>query len=62
MSQQETGGPSHTLKEHPWPRIPSHDGDDDEDIHKDCLPSRLRRDNVDIIQLVDQFQRYNVFG
>lgn len=38
------------------------DGEDDEDTHKDCLPSRLRRDNVDIIQLVDQFQRYNVFG
>ncbi|KAL2081649.1 hypothetical protein ACEWY4_023502 [Coilia grayii] len=40
----------------------THDGEDDEDTHKDCLPSRLRRDNVDVIQLVDQFQRYNVFG
>lgn len=29
---------------------------------KDCLPTRLRRDNVDVIQLVDQFQRYVVFG
>lgn len=40
----------------------THDGEDNEDTHKDCLPSRLRRDNVDVIQLVDQFQRYNVFG
>ncbi|KAE8295723.1 hypothetical protein D5F01_LYC06660 [Larimichthys crocea] len=35
----------------------THDGEDDEDTHKDCLPSRLRRDNDDVIQLVDQFQR-----
>ncbi|ROL53159.1 hypothetical protein DPX16_23245 [Anabarilius grahami] len=39
----------------------THDGEDDEDNHKDCLPSRLRRDNDDVIQLVDQFQRYHVF-
>ena len=38
----------------------THDGEDDEDNHKDCLPSRIRRDNV-VIQLVDQFQRYHVF-
>ncbi len=38
----------------------THDGED-EDNHKDCLPSRLRRDNDDVIQLVDQFQRYHVF-
>ena len=37
--------------------VPSQDGDDNEDNHKDCLPSRLRRDNDDLIQLVDQFQR-----
>lgn len=40
----------------------THDGVDDEATYKDCLPSRLRRDNNDVIQLVDQFQRYNVFG
>ena len=39
----------------------THDGEDDEDNHKDCLPSRIRRDNDDVIQLVDQFQRYHVF-
>lgn len=39
----------------------THDGEDDEDNHKDCLPSKLRRDNNDVIQLVDQFQRYHVF-
>lgn len=39
----------------------THGGEDDEDNHKDCLPSRLRRDNDDVIQLVDQFQRYHVF-
>jgi len=37
------------------------DDDDDEDTHKDCLPSRLKRDHNDVIQLVDQFQRYHVF-
>lgn len=39
----------------------THEGGDDEDTHKDCLPSRLRRDNDDATQLVDQFQRYHVF-
>ena len=39
----------------------THEGEDDEDTHKDCLPSRLRRDNDDVTQLVDQFQRYHVF-
>ncbi|KAJ4933246.1 hypothetical protein JOQ06_030079 [Pogonophryne albipinna] len=39
----------------------THDDDDDEETHKDCLQSRIKRDNHDFIQLVDQFQRYNVF-
>ncbi|KAF3854292.1 hypothetical protein F7725_022347 [Dissostichus mawsoni] len=39
----------------------THDDDDDEETHKDCLQSRIKRDNHDVIQLVDQFQRYNVF-
>ena len=39
----------------------THEGGDYEDTHKDCLPSRLRRDNDDATQLVDQFQRYHVF-
>ncbi|KAJ3597309.1 hypothetical protein NHX12_000837 [Muraenolepis orangiensis] len=36
----------------------THDDDDDEETHKDCLQSRIKRDNHDVIQLVDQFQRY----
>lgn len=39
----------------------THDVEDDEDTHKDCFPSRLKRDNDDVIKLVDQFQRYHVF-
>ncbi|KAJ4925401.1 hypothetical protein JOQ06_018133, partial [Pogonophryne albipinna] len=39
----------------------THDDDDDEEMHKDCLQSRIKRNNHDVIQLVDQFQRYNVF-
>ena len=39
----------------------THDDDeDDEDTHKDCLPSRMKRDS-DVIQLVEQFERKHVF-
>ncbi|ROL03949.1 UDP-N-acetylglucosamine/UDP-glucose/GDP-mannose transporter [Anabarilius grahami] len=64
MRQLETVGPSPTMNVHQDTRSLfglTHDGEDDEDNHKDCLPSRLRRDNDDVIQLVDQFQRYYVF-
>ena len=36
----------------------THDDEDDEDTHKDCLPSKMKRDHSDVIQLVEQYERY----
>ena len=38
-----------------------HEDDDEEVTHKDCYPSRIKRDNHDVRQLVCQFQRYHIF-
>lgn len=38
-----------------------HKDEDDEVTHKDCLPSRMKRDHQDVLQLVDQFQKIHVF-
>ena len=38
-----------------------HDDGDDEVTHKDCLPSRLKRDYLDVMKLVEQFERYDAF-
>ena len=39
----------------------SDDGDDDEQSHKECGPSRITRDPGDVLKLVEQFERCGVF-
>lgn len=38
-----------------------HDNGDDEVIHKECLPYRSKRNHIDVMKLVEQFERYDAF-